>query len=85
MLKITPGEIRSDENSPYSESFTLSAENHGKIISPDELADTIFDTVMTVANTHQPGAGRIYVINVEKSGHIRMGGFGCSNNSKSSL
>ncbi|MCW5599689.1 MAG: P-II family nitrogen regulator, partial [Nitrosomonas sp.] len=68
MLKITPGEIRSDENSPYSESFTLSAENHGKIISPDELADTIFDTVMTVANTHQPGAGKIYVINVEKNG-----------------
>ncbi|MCW5600817.1 P-II family nitrogen regulator [Nitrosomonas sp.] len=56
-----------------------------EIFSPDELVDTIFDTVMTVANTHQPGAGRIYVINVEKSGHIRMGEFGCSNNSKSSL
>lgn len=52
-----------------------------EIFSPDELVDTILDTVMTVANTHQPGAGKIYVINVEKSGHISRGGFGCSNHS----
>ena len=41
-----------------------------EIFAPDKLVDVIFNTVMTVANTHQLGAGKVYVINVEKSGHI---------------
>lgn len=53
-----------------------------EIFAPDELVDIIFNTVMTVANTHQPGAGKVYVINVEKSGHINRETSEHSNNSK---
>jgi nitrogen regulatory protein PII len=28
---------------------------------------------MTAANTHQHGAGKVYVINVDKGGHISTG------------
>jgi nitrogen regulatory protein P-II 1 len=44
-----------------------------EIFAPDELVEQIFDTVMLAANTHQRGAGKIYVIDVDKSGHISMG------------
>lgn len=44
-----------------------------EIFTPDELAETIFDTVMTVANTHQHGAGKVYVIDVAECGRICSG------------
>jgi len=44
-----------------------------EIFSPDELADKIFIAVMGAATTHQPGAGRVYMINVEKGGRISNG------------
>ncbi|MDV6345318.1 MULTISPECIES: P-II family nitrogen regulator [unclassified Nitrosomonas] len=49
-----------------------------EIFAPDELVDVIFNTVMAAANTHQPGAGRVYIIDVEKSGHISAGAPGYS-------
>ncbi|MDW7665763.1 MAG: P-II family nitrogen regulator [Nitrosomonadaceae bacterium] len=44
-----------------------------EIFTPDDLADSIFDVVMAVANTHQPGAGKIYMIDVIKSEYINSG------------
>ncbi|SEL22670.1 P-II family nitrogen regulator [Nitrosovibrio tenuis] len=44
-----------------------------EIFAPDELVEGIFNTVMQAANTHQRGAGKIYVIDVDRSGHISMG------------
>ena len=44
-----------------------------EIFSPDELVDCIFNTIMTTANTHQHGAGKVYVLNVDRSGHINTG------------
>ena len=43
-----------------------------EIFAPDELVEIISDTLMTAANTHQHGAGWIYVIDVIKSGKISM-------------
>ncbi len=44
-----------------------------EIFSPDELVDHIFSTIMMAANTHQHGAGKVYVLNVDKSGRISTG------------
>ena len=44
-----------------------------EIFAPDELVENIFTTVMLAANTHQRGAGKIYVIDVGRSGHISTG------------
>jgi nitrogen regulatory protein P-II 1 len=44
-----------------------------EIFAPDELVEQIFNTLMAAANTHQRGAGKIYVLDVEKSGHISLG------------
>ncbi|WP_025039840.1 P-II family nitrogen regulator [Nitrosospira briensis] len=44
-----------------------------EIFAPDELTEIIFDTLMTAANTHQHGAGKVYVIDVIKSGKISTG------------
>ena len=44
-----------------------------EIFAPDELVERIFNTVMLAANTHQRGAGNIFVIDVGKSGHISSG------------
>ena len=44
-----------------------------EIFAPDELVECIFNAVMTAANTHQHGAGKVYVIDVGKGGHIRTG------------
>jgi len=44
-----------------------------EIFAPDELVEHIFNTVMQAANTHQRGAGKVFVIDVEKSGHINSG------------
>jgi|SRR5689334_22816424 len=44
-----------------------------EIFAPDELVEQIFETIMEAANTRQRGAGRIYILDVEKSGHISLG------------
>lgn len=44
-----------------------------EIFAPDNLVECIFNEVMTVANTHQHGAGRVFVLNVDESGRISTG------------
>ncbi|MEO8768001.1 MAG: P-II family nitrogen regulator [Nitrosospira sp.] len=44
-----------------------------EIFVTDELVESILNTVMTIANTHQHGAGKVYVINVEESARISTG------------
>jgi nitrogen regulatory protein P-II 1 len=44
-----------------------------EIFAPDEQVEIIFNTIMTVANTHQHGAGKVYVIDVLESGIISTG------------
>ncbi len=44
-----------------------------EVFAPDELVEVIFDTLMLAANTHQQGAGKVYVIDVIKSGKISTG------------
>jgi nitrogen regulatory protein P-II 1 len=44
-----------------------------EIFASDELMESIFDTLMLAANTHQDGAGKVYVIDVSKSGKISTG------------
>ena len=44
-----------------------------EIFTPDKLVDRIFSTIMTAANTHQHGAGKVYVLNVNRSGRISTG------------
>lgn len=44
-----------------------------EIFAPDALVERIFDTLMEVANTHQHGAGKVYVLNVERGGRISTG------------
>ena len=44
-----------------------------EIFAPDNLVECIFNEVMTVANTHQHGAGKVFVLNVDESGRISTG------------
>ncbi|MEO6824816.1 MAG: P-II family nitrogen regulator [Nitrosospira sp.] len=44
-----------------------------EIFACDELVENILNTIMTIANTHQHGAGKVYVINVEESTRISTG------------
>jgi nitrogen regulatory protein PII len=41
-----------------------------EIFAAEDMVETIFNTIMTVANTHQHGAGKVYVLNVEEGGRI---------------
>jgi nitrogen regulatory protein P-II 1 len=47
-----------------------------EIFAPEDLVETIFDTLMKAANTHQHGAGKIYVLEVKEGGHISSGNRG---------
>jgi len=44
-----------------------------EIFVPDEMAELIFATVMQHANTHQHGAGKVYVVEVIEGGRINTG------------
>ena len=44
-----------------------------EIFAQDELVSSIFNAIMTIANTHQHGAGKVYVINVDEGGVISTG------------
>lgn len=44
-----------------------------EIFAEDELVDRIFNAIMTIANTHQHGAGKVYVIDVDEGAIISTG------------
>ena len=44
-----------------------------EIFAPDDMAECIFNLIMNAANTHQHGAGKVYIIDVNKGGHIYSG------------
>jgi len=44
-----------------------------EIFTGDEMVELIFDTIMKHANTHQHGAGKVYVIEVIEGGRINTG------------
>ena len=44
-----------------------------EIFAPDDLVEVIFATIMKHANTHQNGAGKVYVIEVLEGGRINTG------------
>jgi nitrogen regulatory protein PII len=44
-----------------------------EIFAHDEQVDSIFNVIMTIANTHQHGAGKVYVINVDEGAIISTG------------
>ncbi len=44
-----------------------------EIFAPDEMVEKIFSTIMNTANTHQHGAGKVYVIEVIEGGRINTG------------
>jgi nitrogen regulatory protein PII len=44
-----------------------------EIFAQDELVDSIFTAIMTIANTHQHGAGKVYIIDVDEGGVISTG------------
>ena len=49
-----------------------------EIFAPDELVKVIFDTLIQTANTHHSDAGKVYLIEVSKSGRINDGASGDS-------
>jgi nitrogen regulatory protein PII len=44
-----------------------------EIFSPDEMVELIFSIIMQHANTHQHGAGKVYVVEVLEGGRINTG------------
>lgn len=44
-----------------------------EIIAPDEMIDTIYQVLLKAANTHQPGAGNIFISNIEQGTRISTG------------
>jgi nitrogen regulatory protein P-II 1 len=44
-----------------------------EIFADDDQAECIFNAIMTIANTHQHGAGKVYIIDVIEGGIISTG------------
>lgn len=44
-----------------------------EIFASGDMVHTIFDAIMAVANTHQHGAGKVFILPVEESGRISSG------------
>jgi nitrogen regulatory protein PII len=44
-----------------------------EIFAPDDLVERILNQIMIVANTHQHGAGKVYVLDVIESARISTG------------
>lgn len=44
-----------------------------EIFASGEMVHIIFEAVMSVANTHQHGAGKVFILPVEESGRISSG------------
>jgi nitrogen regulatory protein P-II 1 len=47
-----------------------------EIFAPEELVEQIFSTIMKYGNTHQHGAGKVYVLPVLEGGRIKTGEVG---------
>ncbi|NOT84214.1 MAG: P-II family nitrogen regulator [Methylococcaceae bacterium] len=61
------GRTRAIENQNYT---PFIAKTRIEIFTPDELVESIFNAVMTAANTHQHGAGKVYIMDVIEGGRI---------------
>ncbi len=57
----------SQEYSPFV------AKKRIEIFAPDKMVDLIFTTIMKHANTHQHGAGKVYVVEVIEGGRLNTG------------
>lgn len=44
-----------------------------EIFAPDEMADTIFDTIMRIAHSGHHGDGKVYIVNAVQGGRISSG------------
>lgn len=44
-----------------------------EIFAPDDMVEQIFTIIMKYANTHQNGAGKVFILPVIEGGHIRTG------------
>ena len=44
-----------------------------EIFAADDMVEVIFNTIMVFAKTHQHGAGKVYVVDVERGGRICTG------------
>jgi len=44
-----------------------------EIFAPEELVELIFTTIMKYANTHEKGAGKVFVLDVIEGGFIKSG------------
>jgi nitrogen regulatory protein PII len=44
-----------------------------EIFAHDEQVESIFNAIMTIANTHQHGAGKVYIIDVDEGAIISTG------------
>ena len=44
-----------------------------EIFATGEMVHLIFEAIMSVANTHQHGAGKVFILPVEESGRISSG------------
>ena len=51
----------------------FTAKKRIEIFAPEDMVETIFRVVMKVSNTHQHGAGKVYVIDVHEGGRISTG------------
>ena len=49
------------------------AKKRVEIFVPDDMAEQVFAAVMKHANTHQHGAGKVYVVDVLEGGRINTG------------
>ena len=63
------GSEKPDMTQDYS---PLTPRKRIEIFAPDNVVEVSFSTILTVANTHQPDAGEVYIIDVEKSASIRI-------------
>ncbi|MEQ1638057.1 MAG: P-II family nitrogen regulator [Methylococcales bacterium] len=61
------GRTKAIENQNYT---PFIAKTRIEIFAPEALVERIFDTVMIAANTHQHGAGKVYIMNVIEGGRI---------------
>jgi len=44
-----------------------------EIFAPEELVELIFSTIMETCNTHQHGAGKVYIVEVMEGGRVSSG------------
>jgi nitrogen regulatory protein PII len=60
-------EIEEQNYSPFVEKIRI------EIFASGEMVHVIFDAIMLIANTHQHGAGKVFILPVEESARISSG------------